>query len=393
MRLAILGGSFNPVHLGHLYLADAVISAFGYDRVILIPAFRSPFKLDAAAPSPQDRLAMLAASVPGDSRLLVDDCEIRREGVSYTVDTLADIYRRYLPEAKPALILGDDLARDFPRWKNSGGILSLADIIIARRTIPEAGDYPYPCRQLQNEVMNISSAQVRDSIRQGTHWRYLVPAGARAIIEERGLYGFSAGASALSPALVVRMEEEVRRTLSLPRFLHSRQVAVMTSDLCRIFGLDSSAGYLAGIVHDIGKQLEEAELIRLAGTDRLPISPMENKKPSLLHGRAGAALLEERYGIGDQAILDAVRYHTTGSGLMGPLAKALYVADKIEASREGVEDRLRDFREYAGTGERGLDRLFGKIFMKTVAWLQTKKFELSEGTLRLLEQVERGASR
>jgi nicotinate-nucleotide adenylyltransferase len=167
----------------------------------------------------------------------------------------------------------------------------------------------------------------------------------------------------------------------------------MTSDLCRIFGMDSRTGYLAGIVHDIGKQLEESELIRLAASDRLPISPMEQQKPSLLHGRAGAALLEERYGIRDQAVLDAVRYHTTGSELMGPLAKALYVADKVEASREGVEGRLRDFREYAGTGERGLDRLFGKIFMETVAWLRAKDFELSEGALRLLERVERGVSR
>ncbi|MDR0670117.1 MAG: nicotinate (nicotinamide) nucleotide adenylyltransferase [Treponema sp.] len=393
MRLAILGGSFNPVHLGHLYLADTVLSTFGYDRLLLIPAFRSPFKIDAAAPSPQDRLAMLAASIPGDPRLLIDDCEIRREGVSYTVDTLADVYRRYLPEAKPALVLGDDLARDFPRWKRHGEILSLADIIIARRTLSEAGEYPYPCRQLQNEVMDISSAQVRDSIRLGQHWRGLVPAGARTIIEERGLYGFSTAASASSPSLIVRMEEEARRTLSLSRFLHSRQVAVMASDLCRIFGLDSHTGYLAGIVHDIGKQLEVEDLIRLAQADRLPISSMEQKKPSLLHGRAGAVLLEERYGIRDQAILDAVRYHTTASGLMGPLAKILYIADKVEASREEVEGSLRDFREYAGTGERGLNRLFGKIFMATVAWLRAKDFELSEGTRKLLEHVERGASR
>ncbi|MDR2136527.1 MAG: nicotinate (nicotinamide) nucleotide adenylyltransferase [Treponema sp.] len=393
MRLAILGGSFNPVHLGHLYLADAVLSAFGYDRVLLIPAFRSPFKLDADAASPQDRLAMLAASVPGDSRLLVDDCEIRREGVSYTVDTLADIYRRYLPDGKPALILGDDLAREFPSWKRSGEILSLADIVIARRTLSEAGDYPYPCRQLRNDAVGISSAQVRDFVRQGKPWRYLVPAGARAIIEERGLYGFSAGASGVSPALIARMEAEARRTLSLSRFLHSRQVALMTSDLCRIFGLDSRAGYLAGLVHDIGKQLAEEELIRLAKTDGLPVSPAEKNKPSLLHGRAGAALLEERYGIRDRAILDAVRYHTAGSGGMGPLAKAVYVADKIEVSRDGVDPRLRDFREYAGSGERGLDRLFGKIFLETVAWLRSKKFDLCESTLGLLEQLEPGAPR
>jgi nicotinate-nucleotide adenylyltransferase len=394
MRLAVLGGSFNPVHLGHLYLADAVLSSFGYDRVIFVPAFQSPFKLGAPAPSPRDRLDMLASSIPGDPRLLVDDCEIRREGVSYTVDTLADIIRRYLPEGKPGLILGDDLGRDFPKWKDSERILGQADVIIARRILSEAGGYPYPCIQMQNDVMQISSAQVRDLILRGKHWRYLVPAGARAIIQERRLYGYpEEPAARISPFLIVRMEEEVRRRLSQPRFLHSRQVAVMASDLSAIFGLDSGAAYLAGICHDIGKQLVEEELFKLAKADKRPISPLEKRKPSLLHGRAGAVLLRKEYGLRDREILEAVAFHTTGSPAMGPLAKVIYIADKVESSREGVDPRLRDFGEYAGTGERGLDRLFEKILRETIAWLRVKNIDPAEDALRLLEKLEGGGAR
>jgi nicotinate-nucleotide adenylyltransferase len=114
---------------------------------------------------------------------------------------------------------------------------------------------------------------------------------------------------------------------------------------------------------------------------------MERQKPSLLHGRAGAAMLRKHYGIRDQAILEAVMYHTTGSRGMGPLAKVLYVADKIEVSR-GVEPRLRDFHEYAGAGARGLDLLFKKILGETVAWLRSREIDLSEGTLKLLGQGE-----
>jgi nicotinate-nucleotide adenylyltransferase len=335
---------------------------------------------------------MLAASIPADPRLVIDDCEIRREGVSYTVDTLGDIIRRYMPDGKPGLILGDDLAENFPKWKNSDAILAQADIIIARRILSEAADYPYPCQQMLNEVMALSSAQVRELIEQGKHWRYLVPTGARIIIEERGLYGFPA-APAPYIALIARMENEARRTLSQPRFLHSRQVAVMTSDLCRIFGLDPQAGYLAGILHDMGKHLGEAELIKLAKADKQPISPMEKEKPSLLHGRAGAVLLRKQYGIRDQEILDAVMYHTTGGSGMGPLAKALYIADKCEVSRQGVEPRLRDFREYEGAGLPGLDRLFAQILGETVSWLRSKKIVLSEDTLSLLKQLKKKGPR
>jgi nicotinate-nucleotide adenylyltransferase len=395
MRLAILGGSFNPVHLGHLYLADAVLSGFGYDRVVFVPAFQSPFKLGASAPSPRDRLDMLAASIPADPRLLIDDCEIRREGVSYTVDTLADIIRRYLPEGKPALILGDDLAGDFPKWKDFDRILSLAEVIIARRIFSEAGEYPYPCLQMRNEVMQISSAQVRELIPQGKHWRYLVPAGARIIIQERSLYGHPAegAAGAAGPAFTVRMEEEARRLLSQSRFLHSRQVAVMASYLCGLFGLDGRAGYLAGVVHDIAKQLEDEELFKLVKADKRPVSALEKRKPSLLHGRAGAVLLKKEYGLLDQEILDAVAYHTTGSPAMGPLAKVIYIADKIESSREGVEPQLRDFSGYRGTGEPGLDRLFGKILGETVSWLRQRGIDPAEDALMLLEKLEGGPPR
>jgi nicotinate-nucleotide adenylyltransferase len=401
VKLAVLGGSFNPVHVGHLYLADLVLSAFDYDRVVLVPAFQSPFKPGAAS-SPQDRLAMLAASIPGDPRLVIDDCEIRREGVSYTVDTLGDIIRRYRPEGRPGLILGDDLAGDFPKWKNSGEIARLADIIVARRILSGEKVYPYPNRQLKNEVMEVSSAMVRDRIREGRNWRYLVPGGARFIIEDRGLYGLeaedripgAAGSGAVSRELIVRMEDAVRRRLNPARFLHSRNVAVMTADLCRIFGLDGMAGYLAGICHDIAKPLTGDEMISLAEKDGMAISKLERKKPSLLHGRAGAVMLRERYGIPGREILDAVMYHTVCGAGMGPLAKALYIADKIEFSREGVDPALRDFAPYAEDGTpAALDRLFGKILNETAAWLRSREIDLSEGTLSLLALMEKRNSR
>jgi nicotinate-nucleotide adenylyltransferase len=188
------------------------------------------------------------------------------------------------------------------------------------------------------------------------------------------------------------MEDAARRELNSARFLHSRNVAVMTADLCRIFGLDGKAGYLAGICHDIAKPLAGEEMISLAEKDGKGISRQERKKPSLLHGRAGAVMLRDRYGIRNREILDAVMYHTVCGAGMGPLAKALYIADKIEVSREGVDPALRDFAPYAEEGSpAALDRLFGKILNETVAGLRSKEIDLSEGTLRLLELLERNS--
>ena len=403
MKLAILGGSFNPVHLGHLYLADTVLAAYDYERVILVPTYQSPFKLGADGASPAERLEMLMASIAGDSRLGIDDCEMKRKNISYTVDTIADIVRRYRPTGKPALVLGDDLAQDFHKWRRADDIVKSADIIIARRQLSADIAFPYPYTQLHNEIMNISSAEIRERIRNNGNWRYLVPHGARMIIEDRGLYRFPPRAYDDSPtlALLVRVEEAARSLISQSRFIHSRTVALLCSDLCRRFGLDPRKGYLAGISHDICKSLPEQELIDLAGRDGSGISKLEQKKPGLLHARAAAVLLAERFGVAPvtllpQAspetaptafpadVLEAVRLHIGGGMGMGSLAKTLFIADKIEVTREGIDPALRDLSE---TGS--LDQLFTTVLDNNVAYLRSRQVDISEGTLRLLDAMHK----
>jgi nicotinate-nucleotide adenylyltransferase len=392
MKFAILGGSFNPVHIGHLFLADAALTALGYDRIILVPAHTSPFKPGIQGSSPKDRLDMLIASIPADSRLTIDDCEIRREGVSFTIDTVKDIIERYRPEGKPGLILGDDLARDFHKWRNAGEIAALADIIIGHRLSAENTPFPYPHKQLDNEILELSSGNVRDRIAKGQAWTYLVSPGAQFIIRDRGLYGLrqpepgSGDGAGITVELIARVEAAARSMLSPVRFLHSRNVALLVRDLCRQFGLDPQAGYLAGIAHDICKSFPEEELFRLTKRDGRPVSRLEKKKPSLLHARAGAVLLKERFGVQNGDILDAIRLHTLADPEMGPLAKAVFIADKIEISRERVDASLRDIAAFPS-----LDALFAVVLDNNVAYLRSRKLSLSKGTIRLLDAMKGGA--
>ena len=401
MRLAILGGSFNPMHLGHLFLADTVLSALHYDRVVFVPAYKSPFKLAAVGmeETARDRLEMIAAAIAGDPRLTVDPCEIRREGVSYTADTVVDIIRRYAPDGKPGFIIGDDLAADFLQWHKSAEIMAMADIIIARRIHPSAAasaPLSYPCTQITNDVMEISSAMIREKIAEGGAWRYLVPPAVRSIIEERGMYGFAAGTeggeshSVETQSLILRVEEAARTTESLERFLHSRNTALLSWDLCRRLpdcNLDPQLGYLAGIAHDLAKPLSDKELIKLAKSDGGRISRLEKEKPSLLHGRASAVLLKERFNVHNEAVLEAIALHTSGGRNMGPLAKIVYIADKMEVSREKVDPAVRK-TVYASND---LEKIFALALDQTVSWLRAKKLKLSEETVRLLEKMRRAS--
>jgi len=397
MKLGILGGSFNPFHPGHLYLAEKALSSLKLDRVVFVPAYCSPFKQDAKTETTaKDRIDMLASSILGDPRFAIDACEIRREGVSYTINTLEDIIARYLPEGKPALIIGDDCANDFLKWRESDKILQLADVAVACRMNAKAVKYPFKHIVIQNEVMVLSSNEIRSKIAAGvqgekTDWQELVTCGARAVIEDRGLYGYSGKADKKSDEsktqnIIQQIEETALVTLSTERFLHSRHTALMAHDLCRRYNLNPMDGYLAGIAHDLAKQTDNKLLLKMVKDDGQKISDLEKERPNLLHGMAAAVLLRERFNINNKEVIEAVAVHTSGCEDMGTLAKIIYIADKTEVTRN-IEPMLRNMCASA-SDEKDLDRILLAVIEKTMLKIKSKEQAVSKDTLKLLKKVK-----
>lgn len=197
MRLAVLGGSFNPLHLGHLFLADEVYHRFRYDKIILIPARIPPHKQLAPGASAEDRLEMLCQCISDIPYFGVDSCELERQGISYTYDTILELQKRYASvlEGKIGLIMGDDLVSGFDTWKHYQLLPDITDIILAKRMVPCAGEAAPVCNfrhiKLENSVLPISSSDIRRRIQNGDSWRYLVPDSVYRYIIQGGLYGFS----------------------------------------------------------------------------------------------------------------------------------------------------------------------------------------------------------
>lgn len=189
MRLLLLGGSFNPVHWGHLVLAEELREEFSYDLVLLVPAARPPHKeLPGDGASPEQRLEMLALAVAGNPGLAVDGCELERPGASYTIDTVRGLKSRYPLTGKPGLALGDDLAPGFKDWREPEALSREADLVVARRC-GAAFDLPYPHRLASNRLIPLSSSELRERAAQGRSLRYLVPEAVREYIGAKGLYG------------------------------------------------------------------------------------------------------------------------------------------------------------------------------------------------------------
>jgi nicotinate-nucleotide adenylyltransferase len=188
MRTAILGGTFNPIHIGHLFAAEVVRTNCGYDRIVFVPSNRPAHKEVADAVDAEDRLRMVRLAVRSIRGFAWDAGEIRRGGVSYMIDTIAEIERRCRPTGRLGLILGDDLLADFDSWKRADELASRVDIIVCRRQAPSALPFAYPHRYLENALLPVSSTDIRRRVARGETIRFLVPEPVRKYIARRGLY-------------------------------------------------------------------------------------------------------------------------------------------------------------------------------------------------------------
>ncbi len=188
MRTLILGGTFDPVHVGHLFLAEEARLRLGYERVVFVPANVTAHRAAKESAPAADRLSMLEAAIGGIPYFEVDDCEISRGGVSYTVDTVAELVARGGLTGKPGLIIGDDLIEGFARWREPERIASLADLIVARRAFQEERRFSYPHVYLANLVLPISSSDIRSRVRSGQAYRHIVPEAVFRDIERTGRY-------------------------------------------------------------------------------------------------------------------------------------------------------------------------------------------------------------
>lgn len=213
MKIAVLGGSFNPIHIGHLILADSVCKNLGYEKIIFVPAGLPPHKQMASNVSVCDRLEMVKLAVSSDERFEADSCEIDREGLSYTWDTICFLEEKYktVLTGKLGLIFGEDLMADYDKWYRAEELAHKADLILALRPETEgvkgefqnesAGafgknpmkgvtreNFPYPHLKVENPKIDISSSEIRQKVSENGSWRYLVSEKVFDYIISRNLY-------------------------------------------------------------------------------------------------------------------------------------------------------------------------------------------------------------
>jgi len=188
-RICLFGGSFDPVHLGHLLVARAAREELELTRLCFIPAAQSPFKPQHAAAPANERLRLLRLALAGETWCEIDEQEIRRGGLSYTIDTLRDYSARFAG-ASLFYLIGADSVSQLPKWRQSGELARLAEFVVISR--PGETDAPFPApfrgRKLTGFPLGISSSQIRARIKSGLPIGHMVPETVAEAIRNNRLY-------------------------------------------------------------------------------------------------------------------------------------------------------------------------------------------------------------
>ena len=353
-RIGIYGGTFNPPHLGHIRAAKSAVEALGLTELLVIPDRIAPHKqLPEGSASPEQRMEMvrlMADNLNMPGVVQVSDIELRREGKSYTCDTLVAMKDLY-PEAELWLLMGTDMFLSLHNWYQPEKIMELAGICAFGRTEQDGEELFAPQRAFLQEKYNarlttitlpglvdISSTQLRSVLEIGQGEEYLCQA-VYGYILMNGLYGTKADLMHLDLPELRACSYSMVRAKRIPHIKGTEEEAVR---LAKHWGVDETTARRAAILHDCTKYLNLEEQLDLCCRYGVELDELEQRAVKLLHSKTGACIAKYVFGE-DEQVYQAIFWHTTGKADMSMLEKVIYLADYIEPTRDfdGVEPLRR----------------------------------------------------
>ncbi len=347
MHVGIFGGTFDPFHSGHLALIRSALAAGRLDHLVVIPSGSPPHK-DARRMTPAaHRYFMAATAVAGEPGVSVSDIEMVREGPTYTIDTLRALRGRFGPDATLYLVVGADIVFDIRSWRFPDQVFAECVLYLAMRPGFRRADVEARAQELREafgarvelfdaDTPDVSATAIREALRTGTDLHGRLPAAVSTYIRKHALYPAKDPLDAVSDAtmdFLAGCERRMFLQLGPGRMRHSLCTMSETVRLGMRHGVDPDQAAVAGLLHDCAKSLPNEVEQEFARRVEPPLDAMTLDSHELLHAHLCALIAKETYGVDDPGILRAIRCHTTGCADMGLLDEVLFLADKIEPTR------------------------------------------------------------
>lgn len=336
MKIALYGGAFNPVHSEHLNIVLAAKERLGLDKVIVIPTNVSPHKKGVMFVRGKDRLAMCRLAFENVEGVEVSDVELKRGGVSYSYVTCRH-FKKIFSGDELYFIVGADMLKTFGLWKEPEEILKCVTLAVCARE--NNAELTSEIKRFQKcfkkDIVNfgyvgkpVSSTRVRALAALGEDTAELVPEGVRLYIRKRRLYELTEFLG-------------VKKYLTEERWRHTVRVATLAAEYSRAAGVYEIDAITAAVLHDCAKY------IPLNSEELKKFIPPKGVPETVMHQYSGAYVAENVFGVKDEGILNAIRYHTSGRENMSNLEKLIFLADLLEEGRdfegvEGLRAKLKD---------------------------------------------------
>ena len=348
-KIGILGGTFDPIHQGHIRMARSAIAQMSLNRVLVIPTGVPPYKTCYA--DAESRWQMVVAACSQNLSLQPSRIELDRKGPTYSTDTLKLLQAEY-PKAEFSFIIGADQFMSLHEWKQAIELFTMCDFLVC----PRASDVtPDAFRQQLKRLtemgarvtmihmppVTISSTEIRDALAKGeaTPQLYI---SVREYCHCKGLYGMESRVPESKDWL-----DRLFTDLNPHRFSHTLAVAATARRLARLHQLDPQKAEQAGLLHDCAKCMPLKEMQQIAKTHGLSSDGEILSSGALLHSIVGAWIARNRYGMADPEVLAAITSHSTGRAGMSELDMCVYLADAIEPTRQNYPelDQIRMLAE------------------------------------------------
>ena len=392
-KIGIFGGSFNPPHPGHIQAVQCALEKLELTELLVIPSATTPGKARPAyTPEDHHRLNMARYAFERDPRVHVLDTELKRGGISYTVDTLEEL-RKACPEAELILILGTDMFLSLDTWKDPDRIIEYASVAVMYRG--QKDEIPSVAAQkekleakgakvylVENPVNAISSSDLRRLLFFRAAMHHMEPNVSHYVLHHR-LYATYDDHRRLSEKELERRAIGLLKPSRVAHVLGCRDTAV---ELAKRWGADPTAAARAALLHDVTKALDGPLQLTLCRQYGIILDNFSRQNPKTLHALTGshiAAMIFEE----ENAVVSAIRSHTTGKANMNVLEKIIYVADYMEPNRDfpGVEELRRlAYTDLDAALKLGLEMTVGLLrdegkeiapdSLEALAWLNQKVF-------------------
>jgi len=335
--LAVLGGTFDPVHMGHMMMAETVLTHFSPQRVLFMTNYVSPHKTDAKVSNSEHRYQMLLAATCDHPAFDVSRLEIDCPGSSYTIDTIRRLKKICQPGVDLYFVIGADAMLDLHLWKDAAELLRLVQFIVIPRTGIDMTHLIARVNQLQKQYnarlhllcvseFPISSTDIRQRFARGDAVRGLLPRAAEDYARRHNLYA--------APMYDFEMVKTMlRKRLSHDRFMHTLGVVETVELLAYAYGENAEKARWAALLHDCAKEYSADKMRALCHTWDIPLDEIMQEQIDLTHALLSAESARRDFYVNDASILQAIRYHATGHAGMTMLDKIVMLADYIEPNR------------------------------------------------------------